>query len=828
MAAIPGGAGGGFSFASAGSFIVNLGANYLLSRVTAQDGPKLGNLAAGGGEYGTIMPRALGEKFRLTGIIIAQADIKETKHTIEDYSEIVGAVTGAVQGFMVGGPVGAVVGGVIGGIFGAVTPNQHYYTYSDTAALLLAERVGDDPIEGVQKLFAAGKTIFNANQSGVVSQTLDADGKLIRRKYGKNNYFKSLTIHAGHANQLVDPVLASVLGETGGYPFSAYLVIEDLQLAEFGNALPSIEALTLIKTGQTLADAAEIICTAAGIDATRDLSTTALTGNVLRGYAVTAQSNCWDALKPLMPAFGVDAAEVSGQIRFYRRSQGLRGTITLGDMGAHAGEDSAPGEPFQYKRATDIDLPKETSLTFIDPARDYQANAATSRRSEGNAQSNVTVTLPLVLSANEGASAAALMHWDAWLGRTALTFSLTDTWIGIEVGLAYAIPFGDQFVPYRMTRRLRGANGIIEMEARSDESVTYHAVVAHTSGTVPEEEPTLLPDTRLILMDMPILEDAHDDFGFYVVMSATEDYWTRGHIDASSNSVTFATLIDSSLQAVMGDVTGTLAAGSTSGLDDTLDMSSVLTVMLLNDGMELQSATDGQLDAYANFGFVGKDGQGEYLQWKTATKVAPKTWELTGLRRGRKGTDWAIAGHSSGEEFAQLGHEGVFRIIYGDASDWGNPMTFRGVTIHQDEADAATVAFTNTGEGKRPYSPVAVAGSWDGGYNLSATFTRRSRFNSGAIGTDAPESYEVDILNAAGSGVVRTIAVSSPAFTYSAAQATTDGLSPGGRVRGSIYQLNPNRGRGHPRTFDLRGPVTLHADTTLTTADTTALNADVA
>jgi hypothetical protein len=29
------------------------------------------------------------------------------------------------------------------------------------------------------------------------------------------------------------------------------------------------------------------------------------------------------------------------------------------------------------------------------------------------------------------------------------------------------------------------------------------------------------------------------------------------------------------------------------------------------------------------------------------------------------------------------------------------------------------IAFTNTGEGKRPYSPVNVTGSWDGSNNLT-------------------------------------------------------------------------------------------------------------
>jgi hypothetical protein len=87
------------------SFVANLGASFLLSRLSAQDGPRLDNLDAAGGEYGVTMPRAYGSAFRLTGIFIAQADIKETKHTVgsTELNILIGAATGALEGFMLGG-----------------------------------------------------------------------------------------------------------------------------------------------------------------------------------------------------------------------------------------------------------------------------------------------------------------------------------------------------------------------------------------------------------------------------------------------------------------------------------------------------------------------------------------------------------------------------------------------------------------------------------------------------------------------------------------------------------------------------------------------------
>jgi hypothetical protein len=755
--------------------LVQLQISYVISRATAPDGPRLKDVQPTGGDYGVPMPRAYGEKVRAPGIFIAQDDLDEDKHKAKGLPPITGFLA----------------------IGKALSPS--YYTYSVPAlAVLLADRVNDDPIEGIEKVMANGKLIFKQSTADLVSETFGTDGKLFRRKYGKNKFFKSLTIYTGHTEQTVDPVLAGELNETGAFPFTAYMVIEDLQLTEaFGNAVPSIEAIIQVKTGQSLAETAESICAAAGIDTLRDISTTALADSTPRGYLINEESTCWDALKPLMPVFGVDCAEVAGQLRFYRRSQSMRATLTTDDMGAHVQGDNPP-EKYLFKRNPDLSLPQATTLNFLDVGRDYQPNSATSSRTEGDARSNISVTLPLSLTADEAASAAALMHWDAWLGRTAINFTLTDSWVSMATGLAYGIPAGGTVVPYRITRKLRGANGIIEVEALSDESVTYTAEESGTSGTMPPEDSTDFPDTRLVLMDMSILSDDDDDYGFYVVVGDAAPGWTRGRVQASEDGVIFHDLSDEPESAPTGDVIGTLAAGSTTGLDDTLDTTSVLTVLLEHDVLELESATDAELDDNKNLSFVGKDGLGEYIQFKTATKVDVATWELTNLRRGRRGTDHAIATHTSGEEFALVDGPGVFRVTQ-PLTDWGDLLYFRGVTLHQEPDEADEQTFTNTGEGKRPFSPVNVEGTWAGD-DLTITADLRSRLFAGGLGID--DNDETDWEFFGGTGHSETVAGSTVTFT--AAEQTAAGLTPGETVTGRVRQTSDvNDGRW--RNFTIIG-----------------------
>ena len=786
---------------NAGAFIVQLGVSYLLSRVSAQDGPRLEELSGGDGDYGAALPRIYGEAIRYQLPMLAPGEIVETEHEVEDYSEVVGAISGASAGFMIGGPIGAAVGAVAGFIFGSATPNQKYYTYSSTFALLIADRSNDAPIHGMTKLIANGRTVFDAAEQAPQVEVFDDDGQLVYREYGQNKYFSRMRIYGGGYEQGVDDILDAAVGDQPAYRGRAYVVLDTFQLENFGNAIPSpFDGIVQPKPGETLTAIVTAICAQAKIDTTRDLSTAALPYQPVRGYAITSSSTCWDAMKPFFPVYRSDAAEIGGQVRFFSRDQGVRASIPADDMGAHE-YGSEAGDRITFTREFDVALPQETSVTFLDPERDYQPNTASSRRSEGDASSNIALNLAIALLPDEGATAAATAHWDAWLGRTQAEFAVTDQWISLEPGRVYALPVAGQRLPYRVGRRTRGANGIIETEALSDENVAYTGTVTGAPAPLAPSESTLLPDTVVVPMDMPMQSDTHDDFGFYVAMGASAPGWQRGRVEVSGDGVNYATLLDYTESAVMGTVDGVLPAGPTTGLDDTLDTETVLTVELLHSGMSLQGTTETLLDAYENFAFVGADGVGEYLQFMTATQIGPTTWDLTDLRRGRRGTDHAIGTHGAGEQFVLLGEGGIYRVPAVDASGWGDSLVLRGVTLHQDAAGADTVTFTNTGEGKRPFPPVELVGAFNGGGDLDLSWTDRSRF----FGTDAdtPVSFEIDFVR--GASVVRTETVTTTSFSYTAADQASDGFTTGDAITVRLYRVNDDYGRSRVRVAAFLG-----------------------
>jgi hypothetical protein len=178
---------------------------------------------------------------------------------------------------------------------------------------------------------------------------------------------------------------------------------------------------------------------------------------------------------------------------------------------------------------------------------------------------------------------------------------------------------------------------------------------------------------------------------------------------------------------------------------------------------------------------------------------------LSDLLRGRRATEHEIESHTTNEIFVLLEY-GLMPSVDFTVTDWDRQRLYKGVSTLQLEADVTdTTTFTNTGEKSRPRSPVHGRGHRDGTGDVVITWMRRTRHFSpgigyGSIALDEPtESYQVVIYD--GSTVVRTINASTTTVTYTAAQQTADGFTPGDPVSIRIYQISATRGRGHAGVF---------------------------
>lgn len=211
------------------------------------------------------------------------------------------------------------------------------------------------------------------------------------------------------------------------------------------------------------------------------------------------------------------------------------------------------------------------------------------------------------------------------------------------------------------------------------------------------------------------------------------------------------------------------------------DEARTVDVELLHGAMTLHDATDAALLSGANLAVLGD----EILQFRRAIPLGAGRFRLSGLLRGRGGTEAAISSHSAGERFV---------LVDADALAWvdipaGAP-SIRVLAAGVADNGAAPSALTAPGQAARPLAPVQLAApDTDAGLHLS--WIRRSRAGAAWLdGTDAPlgeddERYRVTV---SGEGASIGFETSEPQLVV-APDAVAAVRPGGGALRVSVSQL---------------------------------------
>lgn len=183
---------------------------------------------------------------------------------------------------------------------------------------------------------------------------------------------------------------------------------------------------------------------------------------------------------------------------------------------------------------------------------------------------------------------------------------------------------------------------------------------------------------------------------------------------------------------------------------------------------------------------------------------ADGTYTLSGFLRGRRGSEYAVGTHVTGERFV-LASATTLQRISGVTADIGQTKLYKAVSSGGTLAGSASVSFTNEGAGLKPYAPVHIGGGRDADGNLTITWIRRGRISGEwRDSTDVPlgevnEQFEIDILD--GETVVRTITatgLNNQTVTYTAAQQVSDFGGLQASVSVLLYQISDTVGRGYP------------------------------
>lgn len=740
-------------------------------------GPRIEDLKVQVSTYGQPIPLLYGRRMRIAGNVIDSTDLIEAKKK---------------QGGK-GGPT--------------VT------TYSYTASFVVALAEGPVPSGStITRLWANGKVIFDAAASGATAPTaMGSYGLQWTRSNKTHQVFASLRFYRGTSDQPADALSQAIHGvaDTPAYRHTCYLVLEDMALADFGNAIPNLE-VELEQPEISVGEVVEDICSRAGVPLNGPRMAT-----LLEGYAIAQDGPAWAALEPLGVAYAFDVVADRGGVRMAPRGGAIVYDIPAEDFAARDASDP-PGDRYQISREDSTALPKEVSVSYIDRDLDYQVSSQRAFRDAGNAAANIDVDLPLVLSASSARRAADRILWEIWAGTRKLSGTLSDRWRFLRASQVVTLTVGGVKYPFRLDRVAYGANHVLEVEFTFEDPEVYLSGAVGAPAFLPSNELSLPGTTIWQPVDGPLVLDSEDSTGFYWFATGASSGWRGAEIQRSvDGGVSYTTLSPVAVNAVIGVVSGTVPNGPT----DVWDEATTITVTLYRASDELESVTD--LDVYngANRAWIGPSngdaGHGEYLQFRTATLVGASpgaaTYVLSGLLRGRKGTEHAVGRHTAGERFVLIEGDSRGRSDPLGAADWNIERDYRAVSTLTDVSAGTLVEFTNTGEGKRPLSVVHVRGHRDQVSlgspatplsDIRITWVRRTRYAVPGLGLgpvplgEDTEVYEIDVLAGSPEAVVRTVSTSTPTWTYTEAMQSVDGHTLGAPVTLQIYQMSATAGRG--------------------------------
>lgn len=719
------------------------------------EGPRLTDLTVTSSAYGQALPLIYGPENRLAGNVFWSSGLIETVKKVKTSGK--------------GGP----------------SVQNKEYSYRASVAISL----GEGTLKRIRKVWANTKLIYDADGP---SPDIPAQ------------HWSALRFYPGDFSQMPDPTIEAAVGvgNTPAYRGTAYVVIADLQLADYGNQIPNIEFLVEgheeITSGEIIAD----FIRRCGLDL--NLASTVSLRDKVRGYVIGNASSGIGGMQPLAMAYNFDVAEVGGALRCVKRAGSPAGIILLRDLAGHEG-GQAPGDIIDWTRTRVTKLPREATITAPDPERDYQPNSQVARRSEGTADSNLANELPIVLSVDEAQEVATRALWEAWSSQQTMTARTDDRWIDLEPARSYLVQTPAGLEPLRLVRMQRGVNGVIEIEMKRDRDEVYTSPIGGSSAPVPPN-PVRNPGlTKLILLDLPLLVDADDAkaSGFYFGVVGSGSWRGADVIRSLTPTGSYEPIESQGIELTAGTVTGVVPpppAGFNSETD--WDTTTVIRITLDRPDMTLEGVSDAEVLSGINGMWIGPaDGHGgELIRFASATMVSPGVYDISRLRRGQKGTEFAWGSHAAGEIAVLLEIGALFRVDYG-VPDLNLERYYKAVSLLTSPDDTPYKAWTNTGTGLRPYAPADLdAEILSGGGDVEMSWRRRSRIGEGINPPPLAEEFEryrLEILNATGSTVKRSAEVDSTTmFTYTEAMQIADFGAPVTSLRWRVAQISAAYGVG--------------------------------
>lgn len=611
------------------------------------EGPRLKELSVQTSSYGSALPMHFG-RIRSSGSVIWSTELVEHKQK-----------NGGGKG----------------------QPSVTSYTYTASFAVAVSSR----PITGIGRIWA--------------------DGNLLRGAAGDLKVGGSVRVHQGYADQAPDPLLVQAEGEAlnPAYRSLAYVVFEDLELADFGNRLPSLTFEILADEGAV--SAAEVV---QFLLPTADAS--GLGSLTLAGYSVE-QGGVADAVATLAELSPIACTVADERLSFRLGDDSLENPLCLPQPCA-GGESAEDARASGWSRRRDaLPVSQQCAVRYYDIGRDYQPGLQRSigRSAPGDV---ATIELPAAMTAAEASVIADRAARRRTIARDTLRYRITEIDHAFAPGAVVTTPVTEG--RWRVEQWEWQADGVMLDLVAVPPSAPVDTAISDPGRA--NQALDLQPGpTSLAAFELP-----WDGVGdpttvkLRVAASSPSAGWTGAALFVQTSDGQLAAIGSTGRRrAVLGRSLTQLPKGTPL----IFDASATVDVALVPQDAALANATWAQLMQGSNLAYLGS----ELIQFSRAERLSSGTWRLSGLLRGRGGTEAAIASHAIGEHFVLI-DDALTKI---DPADVAEGLEI--AALGRGDPEVVTTEVINRGIGLRPLAPVhgRARRLADGGMQLD--WIRRAR-----------------------------------------------------------------------------------------------------
>jgi hypothetical protein len=550
------------------------------------DRPGLKELSVQTSSYGTQIPAVFG-KMRVAGSVIWASDLIQATNT---------------------------TGG------GKSSPSTTTNSYSVHLAVALSSR----PVADIGKIWA--------------------DGNVLRGAAGDFKVQTGFRVHHGYQDQMPDPLIASaeLPGQCPAFRGIAYVVFENLQLAEFGNRIPSLTFEVIERIGPVSATDISIIASDGLIDGNA-------TATVI-GYSASGRS-AKAALLPLVDFLPASIRQAGKNLRIVENETSViqREFAIITEIDGRRVEAPMRQRPVGQNQNTIM------GLRYFEPTRDYQPSVQISRIGGGNVTTDF-VDFAATVDAGRAVIIADHIQMERNYGMDSLSFVTVDSNDQISTGTILTCYSAGGTWLVSEVENLGDAKKIL---AKAHFGTVISPSISNDPGRPVFAPDTVAGPTTLVAIELPNLDQAAAILPIIAIAAAGEN---AGWKPAALSLNTSSGILDigtSAAAAIIGSANNALPVHS----NNYLDTSNELDVTLLADSMSLP------LQPAQGLFWLN----GEIAAYGQAEQIGTRRYMLRKLQRGMFGTSKSLSGHAVGDRFILL-QKDKLRIIT-DAGQFVRPIS---------------------------------------------------------------------------------------------------------------------------------------------------------